>query len=125
MQLTPGGRRVWGGGGEGEFGGGGALAGLATASGVCPRISLDPKAQGFPALRSYSPASDGRREHPVPDGSGDVLADDTSKVPTSPLQMGRGQMVPRGRRVSVPYRGMRLAGVARPALQETLVGSWM
>ena len=81
-----------------------------------------PNAQGFPALGSHSPASDGRREHPVPDDSGDVLADDTSKVPTSPLEMGRGQMFSRGRRASVPYRGMWPAGVARPALQETLVG---
>ena len=81
-----------------------------------------PNAQGFPALGSHSPASDGRREHPVPDDSGDVLAEDTSKVPTSPLEMGRGQMVPRGHRASVPYRGMRPAGVAGPALQETPVG---
>ena len=81
-----------------------------------------PNAHGFPALGSHSPASDGRREHPVPDDSGDVLAEDTSKVPTSHLEMGRGQMVPRGRRASVPYRGMRPAGVAGPALQETPVG---
>ena len=84
---------------------------------------MDPECPGFSGLGgSHSPASDGRREHPVPDDSGDVLADDTSKVPTSPLEMGRGQMVSRGRRASVPYRGMRPAGVARPALQETLVG---
>ena len=31
-------------------------------------------------------------------------------------------MVPRGCRASVPYRGMWPAGVAGPALQETLVG---
>ena len=67
-------------------------------------------------------ASDERHEYPVPDDSGDVLAEDKSKVPTSPLEMGRGQMVPRGRRASVPYRGMRPAGVAGPALKETQVG---
>ena len=47
-----------------------------------------PNTQGFPTLGSHSPASDGRREHPVSDDSGDVLAGETSKVPTSPLEMG-------------------------------------
>ena len=59
-------------------------------------------AQGFPALGSHSPADDGRREGPVPDDSGDVSANDTSNVATSPLQMGRGHVVPHGRRVCVP-----------------------
>ena len=66
------------GGGGGVLGGGGAPAGLETAGGVYLQISLD-----FPALGSHSPADGGRCKRPVPDNSGDVLANDTPKVPTS------------------------------------------
>ena len=51
-----------------------------------------------------------------------MLADDTPKVSTSPLEMGRGQAVPLGRSVGVPQRGMRPAGAVRPSLQKTPVG---
>ena len=51
-----------------------------------------------------------------------MLAKDTPKVPTSPLEMGRGQAVPLGCSVGVSQRGMRPAGVVRPSLQEAPVG---
>ena len=43
-------------------------------------------------------------------------------VPTSPLEMGRGQTVPLGRSVGVPQRGMRPAGAVRPSLHKAPVG---
>ena len=73
-------------------------------------------------MGSLSTAEEGRRERPVPDNSRDVLAKDTSKVPTSPLEMGRGQAVPLERSVGVSQRGMRAAGVVRPSRQKAPVG---
>ena len=111
-----------GGGGGSESWGRGAPTGLGTAGGMYPQISMDPNAQGFPALGSLSPAEGRRRERPVPDNSRDVLAKDTPKVPTSPLEMGRGQAVPLGRSVGVSQRGMRPAGAVRPSQQNAPVG---
>ena len=42
--------------------------------------------------------------------------------PTSPLEMGRGQVVPLGRSVGVSQRGMRPAGVVGPSRQVAPVG---
>ena len=43
-------------GGGGASPGGGGATGLGTAGGMYPHISMDPNAQGFPALGSLSPA---------------------------------------------------------------------
>ena len=51
-----------------------------------------------------------------------MLPNDTPKVPTSPLEMGRGQAVPLGCSMCVPQRGMRPAGVVRLSLQKIPVG---
>ena len=51
-----------------------------------------------------------------------MLAKDTPKVPTSPLEMGRGQAVPLGRNAGVSQRGMRPAGAVRPSQQKPPVG---
>ena len=51
-----------------------------------------------------------------------VAARDTTMGPTSPLEMGRGQVFPLGRSVGVPQRGMRPAGVVRPSWQVAPVG---
>ena len=107
MQLT-------GGGGERVLGG--CQPAWQQPVGCVRESRWTPNAQGFLALGSHSPADDGRRERPVPDDSGDV-----SKVPILFLEMDRGHVVPHGRRVCVPQRGMRPAGAVRPALQKTLM----
>ena len=86
------------------------------------RARWTPNAQGFPALGSLTPAETKRRERSVPDSSSMVVARDTTMVPASPLEMGGGQVVPLGRSVGVPQRGMRPAGVVGPSWQVTPVG---
>ena len=100
-----------GGGGGASSGGGGGERQPAWQQPVgCVHGSRwTPNVQGFPALGSHSPTDDGRCKCPFPDDSGDVSASDTSKVPISPLEMGRGPVVPHGRKVCEPKRGMRPA----------------
>ena len=117
VQLTPG-----GGGGGGERVLGGHQPAWQQPVGCVRESRWTPNVQGFPALGSHSPADDGRRERPVPDDSGDVSANDISKVSTSPLEMGRSHVVPHGSKVCVPQRGMWPAGAVRPSLQKPLVG---
>ena len=50
-----------------------------------------------------------------------MLARDMIKVPTSPLEMGRGQVVPLGRSVGVSQRGMRPTKPIRPSRQKSPV----
>ena len=127
-----GGSESWGGGmivthlprrGEASLGGGGGVpAGLAPTGGGTRRARWTPNAQGFLALGSLTPAEEKRRERSVPDSSSKVVARDTTMVPTSPLEMGGGQVVPLGCSVGVSQRGMRPAGEVGPSRQEAPVG---
>ena len=81
-----------------------------------------PNAQGFPALGSLTPAEEKRRERSAPDSSSMVAARHTTVGPTSLLEMDGGQVVPLGRSVGVPQRGMRPAGVVGPSRQVAPVG---
>ena len=76
-----------------------------------------PNAQGFPVLGSLTPAEEKRRERSAPDSSSMVAARNTMMGSTSPSELGRGQVVPLGRSMGVPQRGMRPAGVVGPSQQ--------